>query len=167
VSEEFGLWRLTLQVLPYAGQQAQPLLASGTPGNGNLLLLEYVDKNVICFANDEWNYGLIRSPRLAIDPDHLHTLEVFVGPQVAKHSLPPEWKMAPEALAPLASRLKVWIDGRLAWDTTIRGNLQSYNFLSPWGKIHRVSPLPWPRILALFENSRFCPMTGMTSFFAA
>ena len=129
-SHEFGLWRFTWQVHPFSGQQPQPLLASGTPGAGNLLLLEHVAPNTICLAHDEWSYGLTRSPRITIDPDRLHTLEVFVGPQVAKQALPADWKIEPAALQRAAGQLKVWIDGTLVWDTAIRGNLQSYDFVA-------------------------------------
>lgn len=129
-SHEFGLWRFTWQVHPFSGQQPQPLLASGTSGAGNLLLLEHVAPNTICLALDEWGCGLTRSSPIVIDPDRLHTLEVFVGPQVAKQTLPPPWNIDPAALQQAAGQLKVWIDGTLVWDTAIRCNLQSYDFVA-------------------------------------
>ena len=127
---ENGLWRLAVEFRAFASQSPQPVLASGTAGHGNMLLVEYVEPGVIRFANDEWNYGLTRSPLITIDPGIPHVLEIFAGPQVLRQSLPPEWGIAPADLAGQASQLKVWLDGALVWDTPIRGNLESYGFVA-------------------------------------
>lgn len=129
-AREFGLWRFTWQIDPFSGQPPQPLLASGTAGAGNLLLLEHRAPDTIGFALDEWGCGLTRSGPITLKPDRPHTLELFVGPQVARQTLAPEWQVDPAALAQAAPLLQVWIDGNLAWQTTVRCNRESYDFVA-------------------------------------
>ena len=133
---EFGLWRLET-ILPSSSTRPQPLLASGSTGHGNLLFVEYTGPKIIRFGLDQWNVLLSHSIDLAFDPEIAHRIEVFVRSQIIRQSLPLDWQIAPDNLHRQKAQLKVWLDGKLVWDTLLRANLDSYKYtataLNPQG----------------------------------
>ena len=133
---EFGLWRLET-ILPSSSTRPQPLLASGSTGHGNLLFVEYTGPKIIRFGLDQWNVLLSHSIDLAFDPEIAHRIEVFVGSQIVRQSLPLDWQIAPDDLHRQKAQLKVWLDGKLVWDTLLSANLDSYKYtatgLNPQG----------------------------------
>jgi hypothetical protein len=106
----------------------QPLLASGISGHGNMLFVESLSQNQIRFGLDEWGSNLFtNSSILNIDSNTEHLIEVFVGPQVTKQKIEADWAIRNSDLKLISSELQVWLDGKLAWQTTIHGNHDTYN----------------------------------------
>jgi hypothetical protein len=124
---EFGLWSLELEFPPTPLQIGQPLLASGTSGKGNLLLVQCLSANEIRFGLDQWGGGLGFSPTLTVDFTRKYHLEVLVGPQVIRQTLPAAWRMVTADITVIASQLQVWLDGRLVWQTEIHLHHHSYD----------------------------------------
>ena len=127
-SVEFGVWRFSIILPANTYKIGQPLLASGISTHGNMLLIESLAQNEIRFGLDEWGSGLFtNSSILSIDSNAEHQIEVFVGPQVAKQKIEADWAIRDSDLKQISSELQVWLDGKLAWQTTIHGNYDTYN----------------------------------------
>ncbi len=125
---EAGVWRVRM-ALP-AGPGRYPLLASGVAGHGNLLLLDVEPDLRLRLGLDQWNGGLSQSPFLTLEPRDEHIIEIFAGPQLARHQPPEDWRLDPRRIAASAQTLRVWADGRPVWTTAVTLNLDSYNFVS-------------------------------------
>jgi len=125
---EFGVWRMSLTLPANTYKIGQPLLASGISGHGNMLFVESLSQNQIRFGLDEWGSNLFtNSSILNIDSNTEHLIEVFVGPQVTKQKIEADWAIRDSDLKLISSELQVWLDGKLAWQTTIHGNYDTYN----------------------------------------
>jgi len=94
-----------------AAAGGQPLLVTGSTGNGALLLLDRIGTSRWEAAVDEWNYGASRSPSFEM-ADGQHLFDILIGPSVADD---PIWigTEAAGLASPYKDRLLVWIDARL------------------------------------------------------
>jgi hypothetical protein len=87
--------------------QSEPLVETGRPGAGDILIVRYLDARTIQFGHDHWGSPLEWSPPVEIDYASSHVIETDLP---ARH---------PDSLPALESqprRLRVKIDGRPVWD---------------------------------------------------
>jgi hypothetical protein len=59
--------------------QTEPLLLSGTTGQGDVLTVHYPDERHIVFGHDHWGVSYQRSPLIPIQSDRTYDLEVHWG----------------------------------------------------------------------------------------
>lgn len=90
---------------------AEPLLASGRPGAGDLLYVHYVDERHVVFALDHWGSAALRSPPIEIDRGTSHRLTASLG------SLFPPQTDTRYHLVPQVRLLQHWIVVRLDGQT--------------------------------------------------
>ncbi len=82
--------------------QREPILCTGMWGEGDLLLVEYLDATTVVFHYDHWGHAGLTSPRIAFHPGQRRTLRVEM-PALTTYQKPP-----PGARAPL----RLVLDGR-------------------------------------------------------
>jgi hypothetical protein len=88
----------------------EPIVTSGTPGRGDVLVVNYLDVNHVTFALDHWGYGGPVSGPIEIKPGIRQTLEVRFGSFFPESDRPrdvpvPQWSAASE-------KLELILDGR-------------------------------------------------------
>ncbi len=98
---------------------AEPLLASGRTGAGDLLYVHYVDERHVVFALDHWGSAALRSPPIEIDRGTTHRLTASLG------SLFPPQTDTRYHHAPQVRLLQHWIVVRLDGRTIFS---QPFNF---------------------------------------
>jgi hypothetical protein len=92
----------------------EPIVTSGEPGKGDVLVVNYLDANHVTFALDHWGYGGPVSGPVEIKPKRRQTLEVRFGSFFPASDRPAnvpvrEWSAAGE-------RLKLILDGHDVFD---------------------------------------------------
>ena len=127
---EPGMWRMRVTFPFNVTNVGQPLLGSGSPGRGNLLLVQTHADHTIRFSVDEWGVGLTSSADIAVKGDGLHEIAVFVGAQVARADVPREWGIDRASLEALSHTLCVWMDGQRVWTAKVDANLDTYGLVS-------------------------------------
>jgi hypothetical protein len=124
-NENNGLWRIRCAFPMDQPNRSFPLLSAGIMGSATLIYLNVLPGNSFRFGVDEWGYGGGFSGVLKSTPEAEHTVEILIGPLARKTKWPKEWGDFPEELAPLANDLRVWLDGRLVWSTTLQHAINS------------------------------------------
>jgi hypothetical protein len=92
----------------------EPIVTSGEPGKGDVLVVNYLDSNHVTFALDHWGYGGPVSGPVEIRPGTRQTLEVRLGSFFPASGLPPnvpisQWNAA-------AEKLDLILDGQNVFD---------------------------------------------------
>lgn len=128
--DEIGIWRLQFEAPSPTAVYRYPMLASGVPGHGNLLLMEILPDRKFRFDIDQWGSGLSSSPTFTELKSGQHLLEIFAGPQVALHSFPPGSGINSGKVSSSSSRFNVWLDGVLVWTTSIESHRDSYGWVA-------------------------------------
>jgi len=128
---EPGVARLRLDLPAVDQVGVYPVLGSGTSGAGNLLFLETLPDGTFRFGLDFWGHAVRYSPPLPRPPPATHTVEVFIGPQVARHLGQRLPELKPADLGTSADLIRVWIDGQPVWETPVVAHAESYDFVSP------------------------------------
>ena len=127
-STEIGLWSFDITLPANLYKTGQPLLASGFSGHGNMLLIESLSEKEIRFGFDEWGVGKFsNSNPIQIDNSKVHKIEIFVGPKVVQAKISENWIINSGDILGVSNDLQVWLDGKMAWRTTIHGNANSYD----------------------------------------
>jgi hypothetical protein len=104
-----SLVRMTLSFPADRTGQSEPLVVTGRPGAGDLLIVRYLDARTIQFGHDHWGFSLEWSAPVEIEYASPHMIEADLP------SLHPS--LAPESQP---RRLSVKIDGRPVWDIRTR-----------------------------------------------
>jgi hypothetical protein len=118
-----GMWRMRATWGEWHRTGGRPILASGTTGQGNLLFAETGPDDQIRLGIDFWGYGLVWSDWMPVP----EIIEVFVGPQVAKHDWPDDWEIPTEEIEAQRGVLRVWGDGRPIWTVPLPYHPDSYD----------------------------------------
>jgi hypothetical protein len=127
---EPGVCRLAITFpFEYPGVE-EPVIGSGTPGHGNLLLLHTLGDHSVQFDLDQWGLELIHSPRIPVAGDGTHKLEVFIGGQVARSRFPSSWNLDPSEVAGAEPYLRIWLDDQPVWTTRVTVNRDTYQSIS-------------------------------------
>ena len=127
---EPGVCRLAITFpFEYPGAE-EPVLGSGTPGHGNLLLLHTVEGHSVQFDLDQWGVELVHSPPIPVAGDGTHKLEIFIGGEVARSRLPAAWNLDPSEVLAAEPYLRIWLDGQPVWTTPVTLNRDTYQCIS-------------------------------------
>jgi hypothetical protein len=106
-----GPVRIKLRFAPDYWGESEPILASGTPGLGDLIVAKFMDPDHIVLGLDHWSYSEIDSDPIAIDYSATHELAISEGPLV-----PPAgsalYERHPE-LEGLRGQIVIILDGRV------------------------------------------------------
>jgi len=140
--EESGVWRLGVTFPFDAPNAEQPVLGSGTPRHGNMLMLHTLENHAIEFDLDQWGLALVHSPEIPVARDGEHHLEIFVGGQVARSRFPAQWGLDPGQVASAEPFLRIWLDGKPVWTTRLAINTGSYSSVSIGSNPQRFSAAP-------------------------
>jgi hypothetical protein len=119
-----GIWRLRCRIPVDRPNEHFPLLSLGPAGSGALVFIKTFPEGVFRFAVDEWGHGGRTSVAFHTPPESEHAIDVCVGSVVAGNPWPAEWGIAPAAVGRLRGTLRVWLDGRLAWDTPLQTKVE-------------------------------------------
>ncbi len=125
-----GVLRLVVNLPTGSIGVGQPILGSGVPMHGNLLLLEMPDDHSIQFGLDQWNAAFKNSPIIPVLTAGPHILDIFAGPRVARDGIPTDWQIDPASIKRASSLIRVWLDGWPVWSTQVEANADSYDLLS-------------------------------------
>jgi hypothetical protein len=89
--------------------------------NSGLLVFGTVLPNhELSLGVDQWGSGAQYSNPITLDSREEHTVEVFMGSLANNHSWPAEWGFSRQQFADLEKKFRIWLDGRLVLDTSIR-----------------------------------------------
>ena len=97
---------------------AEPLVATGRTGKGDVLYLKYIDTGHIQFGYDHWGVGGGISGPIAVDYSRLHELQVGLG---SLHSgrTDAEWTaLPPDARKRVLEQVTVRLDGIVVWEVS-------------------------------------------------
>ncbi len=92
----------------------EPIVTSGEPGKGDVLVVNYLDANHVTFSLDHWGYGGPVSGPVEIKPQTRQTLEVRFGSFFPASERPPDVPASEWAAA--GEKLDVTLDGREVFD---------------------------------------------------
>jgi peptidoglycan/LPS O-acetylase OafA/YrhL len=109
-----GPLRLVVKLPATTGGMAEPLVVTGRTGRADLLGLIRVDAGHVRFTLDHWGQYALASPDLQLTAAPEHTIDVFLGSLLPATGSP--WRAAHPESAPLARRLRVTLDGQVAFD---------------------------------------------------
>ncbi|WP_414663846.1 hypothetical protein [Horticoccus sp. 23ND18S-11] len=101
--------RLRVRLPAGRSGQREPLVATGRTGEGDLVVVEYVDRATVRFAFDHWGTPLRVSEPVRVDEAAVHTIEITLPSlrAVEDATLTPE---------PRTGRLRVAVDSRSVWE---------------------------------------------------
>jgi hypothetical protein len=87
----------------------EPLVVTGSTGQADLLVVEYVDEQTIRFGLDHWGSPIRMSPPCAVDYANVHELEIAMAPldTVADAAANPETR---------SGRLRLTLNGSVVWE---------------------------------------------------
>ncbi|HEY1793696.1 MAG TPA: hypothetical protein VGG34_12325 [Opitutaceae bacterium] len=128
-----GLWRIRCR-LP-AGQSggSYPVLSLGRRGAGVLVSMQERAGGRVSFGVDEWGYQPVTSDAEPVDLTSDHVVEIFAGPLVGQYDWNSAWGIRSRALGLAASRLQVWLDGRLVCSVNLHRVLDPVDKLADVG----------------------------------
>lgn len=75
-----GRLHLVIRLPPFTRTRSEPLLSSGTSGNGDLIYIRYIDETHLQIGHDRWGYGGSVSPVVACDSGQPLDLEISCPP---------------------------------------------------------------------------------------
>ena len=103
---------LTLEIKFPSGNPAprtEPLISSGTFGNADFVVVNYLDRTSATFSYDFWGFGGPTSERFTFKPGERYTLRIAM-PAFAASGVAPAAKTAP---------LRIELDGHKLLDTNV------------------------------------------------
>ena len=104
--------RLRLMLPADRGGFREPLVVTGRPGRGDMVMIEYVDGAHVRFGLDHWGSPMRTSPVVPVDFGAEHEVTVhLVSLSEAARSAPRE--------STVSGRLRVALDGRVVWDEAV------------------------------------------------
>jgi hypothetical protein len=139
---EPGVCRLAITFPFEFPNTEEPLVGSGTARRGNILLLHTLGDHSIQFDLDQWGLGMIHSPRIPVEKDGTHRLEIFIGGQVARAGFPSKWNLDPALIANAEPYLRLWLDDKPVWTTRVTINRDTYQSISVGSNPQRFSSAP-------------------------
>lgn len=98
--------------------QAEPLVVTGRPGQGDFVYIRYLDRDHIAFGYDHWGYGGVQSDPIRVDYTAMHRVEVSLGTLYPQDHIPASVP-AVEARR-IQETVQVSLDGRVVFTTEAR-----------------------------------------------
>jgi len=114
--QAYGPVRLLLTFPEDKVGRAEPLVTTGVPGRGDVLLVKYDGPNRIRFAHDHWGFALSESAPIDCDFSRVHIVDIWMGSLFPADQQPAApWSgavLGPGGAVPWCS---VRLDGREVW----------------------------------------------------
>jgi hypothetical protein len=128
-AKESGLRRLSIKMPQNSIGIGQPLITSGDPENGYLLLIKAIGENEIRFSLDEWGADKFTdSGIINLDNSKEHDIEIVIGPNLLQKTPKKDFEFTQAEINSISMQLQVWLDKKLIWKTSLhRQNINHTN----------------------------------------
>jgi hypothetical protein len=127
-ANKLGLLRLSIKMPENSIGIGQPLMTTGIPGNGCLLLIKAISKNEIRLSLDEWGANIFTdSGVINLDNDKEHDIEIVIGPKLHQEIAKTNYEFTQTEINSISNQLQVWLDKKLIWNKYIQSKNVNYN----------------------------------------